>query len=143
MYRNYLKFCCMGDCISFLSFAYLFKSFTYIIMDSWIFYTSNYNPVLHYLSCSSFGSWKQFQMAPGSLQHASIIIYVCMCTCVCVRCREKGRCGGRWRERERGILFCHNAPGSFCIFLVPVQELAISARILGSFYWRRELETKN
>lgn len=65
-------------------------------------------------------------------------MYVYLCVCV----HEGQREGEEWREgfpreREGSLTFCHDAPGSFCIFLVPAQELASSARILGSFYWRR------
>lgn len=68
----------MEDCVS--SLIYLLIQITYLYQYGLVslFYTSNYNPMLCYSSCSSFGSWKLFKLSPDSFWDAVIV-------CVCVR----------------------------------------------------------
>lgn len=101
--------------------TYLFKSLTYIIWThGYLFYTASYNPVICYLPCSA--------LAIGSLWLSSIIVCACVRVCVCTL---------------NYFLALQDAPGLLCVFLVPVQDSATSARSPGLFCWRMGLETKN
>lgn len=66
--------------------THLFSSFIYsTIISIWthwyIFYTVGYNPVIYILfccsSCSNFGHWELFRLAPLSLWHTPTVVAIC------------------------------------------------------------------
>lgn len=89
----------------------------------YLFCTSNYNPsyvtyLVPALTIRSNFSWllASFDMLLSLFMCLSVCVSECMCVCVLSY-----------------LLSLQEAAGSFCVFLVPVQESAISVRSLASF----------
>lgn len=99
----------------------------YVSIYSWLFYTLDYSPVVHYLFCclnwSSVGLWEFFQAGSMSL---SFTHFVCGCVCACVRV-----CGP-----AHSLTFCHWEMLQTHVYFLPRLESAISPWGSGSFSWR-------
>jgi hypothetical protein len=125
-------------------FSLIYLSIQLVFLSIWthshLFYTLSYNPVLCYLSCSSFGHWENFSVSawvPLSSCHHYVCVYVCVCVCVCWVCPY-------FLTLHRVVLLESTLGSKITfMFLTPVQEFAISTRGPDSFYCKRVLETKN
>lgn len=114
----------MGDLSLFLHL--IIQSFIYNSVDSWIylFYMLNYNQILVYFVG---------KIVPTLVIGSSIYWPLCPF--------DNSHWCNFWGELFY-FLALEDAPGSSCIFPVPVLESGISPRSPGSLYWRMTLKTK-